>query len=180
MSDDRVRLPAWLGRVRRAGPAHGVKGLLRSHGLRTVCEGARCPNERECFGRRTATFLILGGVCTRRCGFCAVAKGPPQPPDPEEPARLAAAAREMGLGYVVVTSVTRDDLPDGGAAHFARTVGELDRALPGVPVEILTPDFGGARRARGILLEHPPAVFNHNVETVPRLYPEVRPGADYG
>ncbi len=174
-----ARLPGWVARRGPASAAHPTRKLLRAHGMETVCENARCPNAAECFGRRVATFMILGRVCTRTCGFCAVAKGRPAPPDPSEPRRLAAAAAELGLAYVVVTSVTRDDLPDGGASHFAAVAGAIGARLPGVPVEVLTPDFGGSIPALETVLEARPAVFNHNVETVPRLYAEARPGADY-
>ncbi len=172
------RLPPWIARTGTAAGTHRVRGILRGHDLHTVCEEARCPNCRECFARGTATFMILGDVCTRRCGFCAVTKGVPGAPDPGEPERLAAAAAELGLEHVVVTSVTRDDLPDGGAAQFAKVVGAL-KARTAASVEILTPDFGGRAASLEIILASPPDVFNHNVETVPRLYPEVRPGADY-
>src|SRR4051812_40270323 len=150
---------------------------MREHGLRTVCEEARCPNRGECFARGTATFLLLGDVCTRACGFCDIANGRPQPPDPAEPARVRDAAIRMRLGYVVLTSVDRDDLPDGGARHIAATV----RAVRGVPappgVEVLTPDFRGRLQDLDLVLDERPDVFNHNVETVPRLYLSVRRGA---
>lgn len=153
---------------------------MRSHGLSTVCEEARCPNKAECFKHPTATFMILGSTCTRSCGFCAVEKGAPYlPPDTDEPRRLAEAAYEMGLRYVVITSVTRDDLPDGGAAHFATCINALRVTLPDVGIEILTPDFLGSEDALRAVLEAGPDVFNHNVETVPSLYHRVRPQADY-
>lgn len=180
MTRERRRLPAWIAHRGPAGTGHGVKGILREHGLETVCEQARCPNSRECFGRRVATFMILGRICTRQCRFCSVESGRPAPPDQGEPARLAAAARDLGLDYVVVTSVTRDDLDDGGASQFAATLVEIGKLMPGVPVEVLTPDFGGDEDALLAVLDGKPAVFNHNIETVPRLYGEVRPGADYG
>jgi lipoic acid synthetase len=158
-----------------------MEGLLRGHGLHTVCEDARCPNKGECFERGTATFLILGDVCTRDCRFCAVAGGRPGPLDPAEPEEVAAAAAALGLRHVVVTSVTRDDLPDGGAGHFAATIRALRRRLPeGATVEVLVPDFLGSHDALDAVLAERPDVFNHNVETVPRLYPRVRPQADYG
>lgn len=154
--------------------------MLRTHGLSTVCEEARCPNKAACFSRPTATFMILGASCTRSCGFCAVDSSGPALPDPDEPERVAEAAREMGLRYVVVTSVTRDDLADGGAGQFASTIRALKASIPGVRVEVLTPDFNGDRDAIKAVLDASPDVFNHNVETVPRLYSEVRPQADFG
>jgi lipoic acid synthetase len=176
-----VRKPAWVLPV-SPGPGAGdpVRRTLRALGLATVCESARCPNRGECFGAGTATFLILGERCTRRCGFCAVAKGAPAPPDPAEPQAVAAAVRRLGLGYAVVTSVTRDDLPDGGAGQFAATIRAIREAAPGVPVEVLVPDFAGAAGALETVLAAGPAVLNHNLETVPRLYPRVRPAAEYG
>jgi lipoyl synthase len=173
--------PPWL-RVRfPSGPQYErTRRLLRKGRLHTVCQEACCPNMFECFARRTATFLILGGHCTRACTFCAVKGGPPAPPDPDEPRRVARAAADMQLGYVVVTSVTRDDLPDGGAAHFAATIAALRKRIPGVRVEVLVPDFQGDREALAVVLAAKPDVLNHNVETVPRLYPEVRPQARYG
>ncbi|MDW8478811.1 MAG: lipoyl synthase [Xanthomonadales bacterium] len=178
-----LRKPAWIRiRIPPGGAVQALKSRLRANGLVTVCEEASCPNLHECFSHGTATFMILGDVCTRRCAFCDVAHGRPKPPDPTEPARLAAAVREMGLRYVVITSVDRDDLRDGGAAHFAACVRAVREAVPGIRVEILTPDFRGRgrlERALAALAEAPPDVFNHNVETVPRLYPPVRPGADY-
>lgn len=153
--------------------------ILRRCRVSTICEAARCPNVGECFAVGTATFLILGDVCTRGCTYCAVERGRPAPPDPAEPARVAAAARELGLDYVVVTSVTRDDLPDGGAAHFAAVVGAVRAELPLARVEILVPDFRGDRESLARAIGSRPDVFGHNVETVPRLFPRVRPGADY-
>ncbi|EFL49560.1 lipoic acid synthetase [Solidesulfovibrio fructosivorans JJ]] len=174
------RLPSWL-RVRL--PKDAAFGetahTVAAGGLRTVCRGARCPNIFECFSRGTATFLILGGVCTRGCAFCNITAGRPDPVDPGEPARLAAAVAELKLTHAVVTSVTRDDLPDGGAAHFAATIAALRQACPDTTVEVLTPDFGGDPVALDIVLAARPDVFNHNVETVPRLYPTARAGADY-
>jgi lipoic acid synthetase len=175
------RLPSWLRKPETAFAAvHEIKRELRRRALHTVCESARCPNLHECFRRGTATFMILGGHCTRGCGFCAVPRAlRPAPPDPAEPARVADMARAMGLRYVVVTSVTRDDLPDGGAAHFAQTVQELRKALPEAGIEVLTPDFLGDLAAVEMVLAAQPDVFNHNIETVPRLYPTVRPQARY-
>lgn len=174
------RKPAWLKRRLPSGPVYGtVCQTLGAKGLHTVCQEARCPNQWECFSRQTATFLILGARCTRNCRFCAVEPGPPVPYDPGEAERVADAAAAMGLTYVVVTSVTRDDLPDGGADAFVRTVGALRRRLPGVRVEILVPDFAGDPEAWGRVVAAAPDVLNHNLETVPRLYPGVRPGADF-
>jgi len=173
-------LPSWLIPRHRKGPAlQRMLPVLRRCGVSTICEAARCPNVGECFGAGTATFLILGDVCTRRCTYCAVGHGATAPPDPSEPARVARAARELGLDYVVITSVTRDDLPDGGAGHFAATVRALREALPGARVEVLVPDFLGDEHALALVAEARPEVFAHNVETAPRLYPQVRPGADY-
>jgi lipoic acid synthetase len=174
------RLPVWLRRRHSLSELHEIKGVLRSHGLSTVCEEARCPNKSECFSKPTATFMILGDRCARDCGFCSVRSAPPLPPDPDEPRRVALAAKRIALKYVVVTSVTRDDLPDGGAAHFAQTIAEIKNQLPCAGVEVLTPDFGGQKAATETVLAAGPDVFNHNVETVPRLYPTVRPRADYG
>ncbi|HEY6066370.1 MAG TPA: lipoyl synthase, partial [Thermoanaerobaculia bacterium] len=174
-----ARAPEWI-RQKKIGLAtlHAVKSVARAHALSTVCEEARCPNRGECFSRGTATFLLLGDVCTRPCGFCDIANGrPAAPPDPTEPARLAAAAREMGLAYVVVTSVARDDLPDGGAAHFVSAIRSLRRLDPAPGVEVLVPDFRGRFESLRAVVEERPDVFNHNVETVPRLYSRVRPGA---
>jgi lipoic acid synthetase len=173
------RLPSWLrvktGKAKLCGQ---TRGLLAAHGLQTVCDNAHCPNIGECYSHHTATFLIMGSRCTRDCGFCAVRHGVPEPLDPTEPQRLAAAAGNLGLRYVVVTSVTRDDLPDGGAGHFAATIRALHEA--GIErVEVLTPDFHGCPRALQQVLKMKPTVFNHNVETVRRLAPTVRPQASY-
>lgn len=176
-----LRKPAWIRvRIGDTSEVARIRGLLRRHGLHTVCEEASCPNLGECFGGGTATFMILGDVCTRRCPFCDVAHGRPLPPDPAEPQRLAEAVKALGLRYVVVTSVDRDDLRDGGAGHFAACVTALRARNPGIRVEILVPDFRGRmERALERLAEAPPDVFNHNLETVPRLYRKARPGADY-
>jgi lipoyl synthase len=173
---DWVRMPG-MGR----GQAGEVRRILRSKGLSTVCLEARCPNRGHCYQRGTATFLILGSVCTRNCAYCAIEKNQPSPlpPDPSEPERVAAASAEMGLRYVVVTSVTRDDLPDGGASHFAETVKQLKAAIQGVRVEVLTPDFAGSRKSLETVAESGPAVLNHNLETVERLFPVLRPVASY-
>jgi lipoic acid synthetase len=180
----RPRLPEWARKSRTDFEAlNRVKRGLRLLNLHTVCESARCPNIHECFHRGAATFLILGERCTRGCGFCAVAKGNPAKHDmrldPTEPANVARMAAEMKLRYVVITSVNRDDLPDGGSRHFAETVREVRRALPQARVEVLTPDFCGDHDAVARVLDAGPHVFNHNVETVPRLYRRVRPQADY-
>jgi lipoic acid synthetase len=148
-------------------------------GLHTVCRSANCPNIAECFGAGTATFLVLGDVCTRNCGFCSVKSEGVRQLDPTEPRRLAEAAAKLGLRYVVVTSVTRDDLPDGGAAHFADCIREIRHASPAAGIEVLIPDFAGSRDALETVLAECPTVLNHNIETVPRLYPTVRPGAVY-
>ena len=175
-----MRIP---GHLKPAGgdetARHRVKALLRRQNLHTVCESARCPNIGECFGRRTATFLILGDTCTRSCSFCAVKHGAPSPVDPGEPSRLAETARALGLKHVVVTSVTRDDLTDGGARAFARVTEEIRLAIPDAAVELLIPDFKGEKGPLDTVIRSKPDVLNHNVETVPRLYPEVRPGAEY-
>jgi len=171
---DFLRSPA-----RGTEQAARLKNLLRRRKLSTVCEQARCPNLGNCFGSRTAAFMILGRTCTRQCRFCAVEKGVPQNPDPEEPFRLAETARELGLRHVVITSVTRDDLADRGAGQFARSIAAVKAALPQSTVEVLTPDLGGSRQLLAEVLSARPEVFNHNLETVPRLYESVRPGADY-
>ncbi|MCX7022597.1 MAG: lipoyl synthase [bacterium] len=177
---DAQRLPTWLRLPRKKPGSLGeVRHTLTELGLATVCEGARCPNRGECYASGTATFMILGENCSRSCGFCSVPHERPEEPEPDEPARVAEAARRLGLGYVVVTSVTRDDLPDGGAGHFEKTVAAL-RALAPVPrVELLVPDFQGEEAAIETALSTRPDVLGHNLETVPRLYSTVRPGARY-
>lgn len=176
-----ARKPPWLKMALPEGRTHAaVRAALSSGKLCTVCEEARCPNRQECWNAGTATFMILGNVCTRRCRFCAIAKGSaPAPPDPDEPEQVARAARELGLQHVVVTSVTRDDLPDGGAARFAETIRRIRALNPRATVEVLIPDFAGSRTALEVVLAERPEVLNHNVETIPRLYKMVRPGADY-
>jgi lipoic acid synthetase len=177
--DARHRLPAWLKRrLPRGNGNFFTQDLLRELRLETVCENARCPNRPECFARRTATFMILGNVCTRPCGFCAVPRGAPEILEDDEPDRVAEAARRLGLRHVVITSVTRDDLPDGGADHFFQCVTAV-RARTGAVVEVLTPDFLGNTQAIERVLEAGPEVYNHNMETVPRLYKKVRGRADY-
>jgi lipoic acid synthetase len=165
--------------VLRFSEAHRVKSLLRRVKLNTVCEESRCPNISECFGQGTATFMILGDRCTRSCSFCNVKRGSPKPPDPEEPYRILKAVKSLGLRYVVITSVTRDDLPDGGAQQFAACVRVLKEGLKEVKVEVLIPDFGGLRSSVERVVSEGPDVVAHNVETVPRLYGTVRGGADY-
>lgn len=172
--------PDWLRiRVRSGGTLSEVEAMLQRLGLNTVCEEASCPNRMECFSLRTATFLILGSACTRNCTFCNVKKASPQPVDAHEPRHVAEAVRELGLRHVVVTSVTRDDLPDGGAGHFAETILEIRRTAGTATIEVLVPDFCGSEAALRTVLEARPDVLNHNIETVPRLYPEVRPLASY-
>ncbi len=174
------RKPPWLKRRLPSGPAYEqTRRLVRKGCLHTVCQEAQCPNQFECFSQHTATFLILGDRCTRNCRFCAVQRGPDGPPDPEEPLRVARAAAEMGLEYVVITSVTRDDLADGGAAVFAATISALREEVPGIRVEVLIPDFQGNARALYDVLDAAPDILNHNIETVRRLYPRVRPQAGY-
>jgi lipoic acid synthetase len=178
----RPRLPAWLKRrLPRGNGNFYTHNLLRELRLETVCENARCPNRPECYARRTATFMILGNVCTRPCGFCSVPRGNPEAVEDDEPQRLAEAAARLGLRHVVITSVTRDDLPDGGAGHFARCILAVRRRLaPDSPaVEVLTPDFLGDLSAVETVLAARPEVFNHNLETVPRLYRKVRGRASY-
>lgn len=175
------RMPGWMRRQVECGPElRRVERILADERLNTVCDGARCPNRGECYSAGTATFMIMGDRCTRDCGFCAVTSGTPRPLDRQEPRRVARAAAEMGLRHVVITSVTRDDLPDGGAGHFALVVRRVREALPGVTIEVLVPDFRGRRRDVLAVAESKPDVFNHNMETVEGLYGRARPGADYG
>ncbi|TYK64372.1 lipoyl synthase [Colwellia echini] len=177
-----LRKPDWL-RIklpRSSDKIESIKANLRKNNLHSVCEEASCPNLSECFNHGTATFMILGDLCTRRCPFCDVGHGRPLPPNPDEPKKLADSLKDMGLKYVVITSVDRDDLRDGGAQQFADCVKELAEQAPNTKVEILVPDFRGRMdRALEILNQHPPHVFNHNMENVPRLYTKVRPGANY-
>jgi lipoic acid synthetase len=178
-----LRKPSWIRvRIPSDGSVARLKARLRENRLVTVCEEASCPNIHECFSHGTATFMILGEVCTRRCSFCDVAHGRPKPPDAGEPLSLATTVADMGLKYVVVTSVDRDDLRDGGAQHFVDCIAAIREHSPKTRIEILTPDFRGKGRmdrALEILAANPPDVFNHNIETVPDLYSNVRPGADY-
>lgn len=172
-----MRHPEWI-KIKATG-THATKTILRRHGVSTVCEEARCPNQGKCFSMSTATFMILGDRCTRNCSFCAVESSEPLRPDDHEPERVADAVSALALKFVVITSVTRDDLPDGGAGQFAKTVQAVRKKDPSIRIEILTPDFNGNTESLKTALEACPDVFNHNVETVPRLYPSVRPMADY-
>ena len=176
-----LRKPTWI-RAQFTGTKEvlRLKSVLRENGLHTVCEEANCPNLGECFKSGTATFMIMGDICTRRCPFCDVGHGRPNPLDAEEPGKLAATVKAMELKYVVITSVDRDDLRDGGAAHFVACIEQTRSLNPGITIEILTPDFRGrVDAALEILEQAPPDVFNHNLETIPRLYRQARPGADY-
>lgn len=170
----KIKLPADSSRIKE------IKNAMRKNGLHSVCEEASCPNLAECFNHGTATFMILGAICTRRCPFCDVAHGRPNAPDPNEPAKLAETIKDMGLKYVVITSVDRDDLRDGGAQHFADCITAIREKNPNIKIETLVPDFRGRMdRALTILATAPPDVFNHNLENVPRIYRQVRPGANY-
>lgn len=177
-----LKKPSWI-RVKAANPSsrfNEIKDILRSNKLHTVCEEASCPNIGECFGKGTATFMIMGDKCTRRCPFCDVGHGRPDPLDTDEPRHLAQAIAQMRLSYVVITSVDRDDLRDGGAGHFAQCIDEVRSQSPHTQIEVLVPDFRGRdEKALDILQASPPDVMNHNLETVPRLYKQARPGADY-
>jgi lipoyl synthase len=178
-TQSRRRLPAWLKRpIPAAGGTYFTQSLIAELGLETICESARCPNRSECWTRRTATFMILGDVCTRPCGFCAVKRGHPEPLADDEPDRLAEACARLGLKHVVITSVTRDDLPDGGAEHFRRSILAV-RARSGAVVEVLTPDFDGRAADIDTVLSASPEVFNHNLETVARLQRQVRRKSQY-
>ena len=180
--EEMLRKPEWL-KIRLPKSSErieGIKQAMRSHGLHSVCEEASCPNLSECFNHGTATFMILGAICTRRCPFCDVAHGRPLKPDAQEPEKLALTIKDMKLKYVVITSVDRDDLRDGGAQHFADCIKAIRKHNPKITIEILVPDFRGRmEKALEILTETPPDVFNHNLETAPRLYKLARPGADY-
>jgi lipoic acid synthetase len=180
VADTPRRLPRWLKRNIPKGHTHQLTAqILRELRLATVCEEARCPNRMECYSRKTATFMILGDICTRSCRFCAVRRGKPAPPDPDEPRRIAEAVEKLGLNHVVITCVTRDDLPDGGAEHFVRTI-EAIRVRTAATIEILPSDLGGNMEALDMLIDAAPEVYNYNTETVPRLYLPVRgPKADY-
>jgi lipoyl synthase len=172
--------PDWLKIKVQDGPQkRSVEGLIRRLSLHTVCDEAQCPNQMECFSLKTATFMILGRICSRNCTFCNVAGGVPEAVDPREPERVALAVRELGLAYAVITSVTRDDLPDGGAGHFVEVIRAVRDLNPGIKIEVLIPDFLGDVEALRRVTAAGPDVLNHNVETVPRLYPFVRPQADF-
>jgi len=176
-----LRKPSWIRAKTQGTPEVArIKAALRANNLHTVCEEASCPNLGECFGKGTATFMIMGDICTRRCPFCDVAHGRPKPLDQDEPLNLARTIRDMALRYVVITSVDRDDLRDGGAAHFAACIRESRTLSPRLTIEVLVPDFRGRMDpALAIFKDNPPDVFNHNLETVPRLYKQARPGSDY-
>jgi len=174
------RFPSWLKkRLQSSGSLQATKNIIEELDLNTVCQSALCPNLGECFSKKTATFMIMGNRCTRNCRFCAIEPGEVNPLDPSEPSRVAIAIKKLGLKHAVITSVTRDDLPDGGANHFAQTVREIRSHNPGVIVEVLTPDFKGDWDCLNLVVEARPHIYNHNVETVPRLYQKVRPQADY-
>ena len=177
----RVGKPKWLRRTLPTGPEYEkIRTLLKTHSLTTVCQEAKCPNQFECYGEGTATFMILGEKCTRNCRFCAVSHPPESLPDPEEPARVAEAVVLLKLRYAVVTSVTRDDLPDGGASHFVKTIESIRKQSPNTLIEVLIPDLQGNWQALETIVRAQPDVLNHNVETISRLYPVVRPQAIYG
>ena len=179
-SDTRLKKPPWLKQRLPSGSVHETfSALLNKEQIHTVCQAAQCPNIWECFSRKTATFMIMGDRCTRNCRFCAVAHGPDSPPDPDEPFRIARTAQNLQIDYAVITSVTRDDLPDGGASFFVQTVNEIRQRIPDARIELLIPDFKGDQDAVRSILEVHPDVLNHNIETVPRLYAAVRPEAVY-
>lgn len=175
-----MRIPPWLRIKLPKGRNYAcTSGLIADLNLNTVCQSAKCPNKWECFSRNVATFLVMGNICTRNCAFCNIASGDLEPLDPTEPGRVAEAAKRLELKHVVITSVTRDDLPDGGAEHFAATIHAVRDTLPGCTIEVLTPDFQGNEQALRTVLDARPNVMNHNLETVPNLYDEVRPQANY-
>ncbi|MDD5439840.1 MAG: lipoyl synthase [Candidatus Omnitrophica bacterium] len=175
-----VRKPAWLNKKINLGRGSDMKRFLAERGLNTVCQSALCPNIAECFGEGTATFLILGPVCTRGCKFCAVTPGVPDNVDPDEPRRVSEAVKRLGLKHVVITSVTRDDMPDGGAGHFNAVINAVRSLCAVTTIEVLVPDFNGRAESVRQVLNAAPDIFGHNLETVPRLYGEIRTGADYG
>ncbi len=180
VNNAQLRLPEWVRRsVLNTEENRHVRTILKEQRLNTICESGRCPNKGECWAAGTATFMLMGDVCTRTCRFCAVNKGMPGALDPDEPQRVVNASKSMGLKHVVLTSVNRDDLPDQGAGHFAATIVALQQGIPYIAVEVLTPDFQGREDCLAIVLAAKPAVFNHNLETVPRLYRQVRPGSKY-
>ena len=174
------RLPKWFRvNIQQGERYKTIRQAIDAHGLHTICEEARCPNQWECWNQGTATFLILGDICTRRCGYCSVTTGRPLPVDHAEPARIGETVRLLGLGHAVITSVNRDELPDGGASVFAETIASIRRLLPSCTVEVLIPDFQGSREALDILMQASPDILNHNIETVPRLFPSIRPQGKY-
>lgn len=174
------RLPDWIKRgIIDTEKTKFVRGILKKHNLNTVCDGARCPNKGECYAKKTATFMILGNICTRNCRFCSVDNNTPELINNAEPELVAKAIQELELKYAVITSVTRDDLSDGGASHFANTIKEIQNLTPEVKIEVLTPDFQGDTKAIDKVIQAKPNVFNHNIETIKRLYPIARPQADY-
>ncbi|MDR1168188.1 MAG: lipoyl synthase [Heliobacteriaceae bacterium] len=175
-----MRLPEYLKRpIIDTDKTKNVRRILKDNGLNTVCENARCPNKNECYTKNTATFLIMGNVCTRNCRYCNISCAKPEPLDASEPVNIAKAVRDLGLDYAVITSVTRDDLPDGGAEHFAQCIREIKKLTPEVKIEILTPDFKGDTRALDVIITAQPHVFNHNIETAEDLFETVRPQARY-
>lgn len=175
-----MRIPPWLRiKLPKDENFSCTSGLIQDLNLNTVCQSAKCPNKWECFSKNVATFLIMGSICTRNCAFCNITPGEMTPLDPEEPARVAEAARRLELKHVVITSVTRDDVPDGGSAHFAATIKAVREAVPGCTIEVLIPDFQGDERALKTVLDARPDVLNHNLETVPDRYADIRPQADY-
>ena len=174
-----MRRPPWLNKKINLKVCHNLKMLLRDLNLHTICEEASCPNISECFSKGTVTFLILGNICTRNCRFCGVKKGKPSPVDKEEPERVAEGVRRLNIRHVVITSVTRDDLPDGGAEQFAQTIISIKKRIEKITIEVLIPDFKGNKESIGKVVEANPDIIGHNVETVPRLYPDVRQAADY-
>lgn len=179
-SKERLKKPPWLKQRLPSGSVHEkFSALLNKEQIHTVCQEAQCPNIWECFSRKTATFMIMGDRCTRNCRFCAVAHGPDSPPDPAEPARIAGTVQNLQIDYAVITSVTRDDLPDGGASFFVQTVNEIRQRVPDVRIELLIPDFQGNQNAVKSIVRTHPDVLNHNIETVQRLYAAVRPEAIY-
>lgn len=180
MKADKHRLPAWLQKKKDLSRIRTIRTILRRYGLNTVCEEAKCPNITECFEKKTATFMILGKTCTRNCSFCAVSDKTPEPVSAEEPGLILKMVKELGIKYAVITSVTRDDLADGGADQFCRVIELLRDSIEGLKIEVLVPDFGGNMGALHKILDKKPHVFNHNLETVAYLYPEIRPGADFG
>ncbi len=175
-----VEFPDWIkSKLSRKKQAETLKNILESKNLHTVCEEAKCPNIGECFSKKTATFLIMGNICTRNCGFCSVGKGIPEPIDESEPARIAEQVKEMDLRYVVLTSPSRDDIPDGGAKFFSDTVNRIKKENPNIGIEVLIPDFKGSKKSLREIVNSYIDVLNHNIETVPRLYSKVRPQANY-